>query len=310
MLTGIDTATMVADLFVASSAAFRNGLSLAQPQLAPLAMRVASSTRTQHYPFLGMAPSLREWLGDRVVKSLGAYEYSLTNRKFESTIAVKRDDIEDDLTGTLSPVFEEMGRMAALHPDQLIAEAITANPVGYDGVALFSTAHPHEDGTTQSNLDNSNSGPRWYLADLSRGIKPFVYQVRRPYEFKSFTSLDDRNVFERDEFEWGVSARAAVGAGLWQLIRASDDAITLGIDVVDIEANEAALNDAVVAMKTLRADNGETLGINPTHIICPPNLEMAFRRLVGSADYPTGGSNLFRGMFQIISSPRLSSANQ
>jgi phage major head subunit gpT-like protein len=310
MLTGIDSAAMVADLFVGFSASFKSGFGMAAPKLAQLAMRVPSSTRTNHYPFLGLAPALREWLGDRQVKSLGAYDYSLTNRKFESTIAVKRDDIEDDLTGTLAPVFQRMGQMAAMHPDQLIAEAITANPVGYDGVALFSTAHPTEGAANQSNLDGSNSGPRWYLADLSKPIKPFVYQVRRDYEFKSFTSLDDRNVFERDEFEFGVSARAAVGVGLWQLIRASDDAITLGIEAADIEANEAALNDAYVAMTNITADNGETMDITPTHIICPPNLEMAFRRLVGSMDYPSGGSNLFRGMFQVISSPRLSQANQ
>lgn len=310
MLTGIDSVTMIQDLFVGFSAAFKSGFGMAQPKLAPLAMRVPSSSRTNHYPWLGLAPSLREWIGDRVVKSLGAYEYSLTNRKFESTVSVKRDDIEDDLTGTLSPIFERMGQMAGLHPDQLIAEAIAANPIGYDGVALFSTAHPTEGASDQSNLDASDSNPRWYLADLSKPIKPFVYQVRRDYEFKSFTSLDDRNVFERDEFEFGVSARAAVGVGLWQLIRASDGPITLGFDVSDIEANEAELNAAWVAMTTLVADNGEPMDIRPTHIFCPPNLEMAFKRLVGSPDYPTGGSNLFRGMLQVVASPRLSSANQ
>jgi phage major head subunit gpT-like protein len=310
MTTGIESVTQVQDLFVASSAAFKSGFGMAQPKLAPLAMRVASKTRTNHYPWLGLAPALREWLGDRVVKSLGAYEYSLTNRKFESTVAIKRDDIDDDLTGTLAPVFQRMGEMAALHPDSLIAEAITANPIGYDGVALFSASHPLETGGVQSNLDAADTNPRWYLADLSKAIKPFVYQVRRDYEFKSFTSLDDRNVFERDEYEFGVSARAAVGVGLWQTIRASDGPITLGFEAADIEANEAELNAAWVAMTTLRADNGEFMDIRPTHIICPPNLEMAFKRLVGSPDYPTGGSNLFRGLLQVISSPRLSQANQ
>lgn len=312
-ITRIESADMVADLFTASSAAFRNGLSMAAPALAPLATQVKSNSRQTHYPWLGMAPAMREWLGDRVSKSMSAYEYSIVNRKFESTITVKRDDIEDDLTGTLGTVFEDMGKMVGMQPDKLLAEALVnaTTALCYDGTPFFGTAHPVEGSANQSNADLGDSNPRWYMADLSRGIKPLVYQNRREPEFKSFTSLDDENVFNRDEFVWGASLRANAGYGLWQLMYVSDGPIVAGIEAADVEANEAEVEAVYNAMTTRVGDNGETLDITPTHIICPQTLALRFKRLLGIETYSTGGKNFMTSLgLGLIVSPRLSNAAQ
>lgn len=312
-ITGIESDSMVADLFTASSAAFRRGLQMAQPALSPLAMFVKSTSRSTHYPWLGLAPGMREWLGDRVSKAIGAHEYSITNRKFESTITVKRDDIDDDTTGMLASVFEEMGKTAALQPDKLLAEALAAgtSALGYDGVAFFSTAHPVEGQSNQSNADLGDSNPRWYMVDLSKPIKPLVYQERRAPEFVTKTSIQDENVFKREEYVWGTSMRSAVGYGLWQLAYASDGPIVAGFDNADLEANEAEVEAVWNAMVSRVGENGEALDITPTHIVCPTNLALRFRRLLGMStpQYPQGGKTPMSDLgLGLIVSPRLSGA--
>ncbi|MCB6179647.1 Mu-like prophage major head subunit gpT family protein [Rhodobacter sp. Har01] len=63
---------------------------------------------------------MREWIGPRVVNNLSAYGFTITNRKFESTVSVSREDIADGRLGTFKPAFAEMGGMARRHPDELI----------------------------------------------------------------------------------------------------------------------------------------------------------------------------------------------
>lgn len=58
-----------------------------------IAMQVGSSTRSETCGWLGQFPELREWLGgERVVKDLAAHSFTITNRKFESTVGISRDD--------------------------------------------------------------------------------------------------------------------------------------------------------------------------------------------------------------------------
>lgn len=67
-------------------------------------------------------------------------------------------------------------------------------------------------------LDELNDEPDvWYLADLSRGIKPFLFQRRMAPKITSRTGLDSDNVFERDVFQWGTKARGVAGYGPWWL---------------------------------------------------------------------------------------------
>ena len=51
----------------------------------------------------------------------------------------------------------------------------------------------------------------WYLLCTNRGVKPFVYQLRKPAEFTMLVNLTDPNVFENDEFRFGAYIRDNVG---------------------------------------------------------------------------------------------------
>lgn len=61
----------------------------------------------------------------------------------------------------------------------------------------------------------------WYLADLSKSIKPIVRQVRKAPEFVTRDSLTDPKVFELKKFTYGVDLRDAHGVSLPFLIARS-----------------------------------------------------------------------------------------
>lgn len=57
----------------------------------------------------------------------------------------------------------------------------------------------------------------WYLLDVTRRVKPFVFQKRRAPAFVSKTNLSDDNVFYQNEFHFGADARNNAGYALWFL---------------------------------------------------------------------------------------------
>ncbi len=138
-----------------------------------IAMTVTSSGRDETYGWLGSFPQLREWIGPRHVHSLKAHSFTITNRKFESTVAVQRDDISDDKLGVFGPAFSEMGHLSRNHPEELIFGLLAAgfDTPCYDGQSFFDADHPQQN-TAGEDISVTNfqagSGDAWYLLDTSR----------------------------------------------------------------------------------------------------------------------------------------------
>lgn len=63
----------------------------------------------------------------------------------------------------------------------------------------------------------ANEPTVWYLMDVSKGIRPFVWQLRKSPELVNKTRMDSDNVFNDDQFLWGIKGRGAMGYGLWWL---------------------------------------------------------------------------------------------
>ncbi len=103
------------------------------------AMEVPSTSRMNAYAWLSSFPKLREWLGDRVVKHLESAGFTIENKKFEATIAVKREDLEDDQLGIYKPLVQELARAAKAHPDELVAALLEGgfSQACYDGKMFF-----------------------------------------------------------------------------------------------------------------------------------------------------------------------------
>lgn len=285
----------LADLFKIYNAAFRSGFGMAQPTWQVLATEVPSVSKENHYAWLGQFPQLREWIGDRAVKSLEAYDYVLKNRKFESTVQVPRDDIEDDTYGVYSPLMQQLGYAAMMHPDEMVWPLLAAGLASpcYDGQYFFDVDHP-VNGQSVANVDKGGTNNYWYLIDASRPIKPVIFQKRRDYAFRALTNLDDESIFMTDQFKFGTDARVNAGYGFWQQAFASNQAL----DATHFDA-------AYAAMGNFKSDEGRPLGMKPTHLICGLSNRAAALATIEADRLANGASNTNYKTVTVIVSPYL-----
>ncbi|ABE62426.1 Mu-like prophage major head subunit gpT [Nitrobacter hamburgensis X14] len=287
-------------LFEGFNTRFNEAFGGAKSYVDSVAMTVPSSARQENYAWMGAMPGFREWLGPRVVQNLSLQSYILKNASFESTISVPRDDIDDDQYGVFGPMFSEMGRRAKTHPDELLF-ALIKNAFAtqcYDGQNFFDTDHPVGDDanapvTSVANTD-SGSSAAWFLLDTSRAIRPFIWQLRKPYQLTRKDQPTDDNVFMTKEFIYGTDARCNVGLGLWQLAWGSKQTLDA--------AHYSAARKAMMAFKD---DAGKLLGVVPDTLVCGPTNESAALKLLNS-EYASGGeSNEWKGTAKLIVTPYL-----
>ncbi|MCY1705489.1 Mu-like prophage major head subunit gpT family protein [Pannonibacter sp. SL95] len=278
--------------------AYQRGFASSTSLHTSLATVITSTAREEIYSWLGDMPKMREWIGDRRIKQLSAKGYSIRNRKFEMTVGVERDDIEDDSLGLYGPRFEMMGQSAASHPDEILFELVNMGfvQVCYDGQNFFDTDHPVGPEGAHVSVSNmqAGAGEAWILADLSRPLKPWVFQKRRDYNFarKEDPSTSD-HVFMRDQYLYGVDARVAAGYGFWQMAFGSK-----------AELNSANLRAAYTAMTNFTDDEGRKLNIRPTHLIVGSGNLFKARDLLLPAQIGAT-SNIDQNLVSIIQAPLL-----
>ena len=97
---------------------------------------VVSGAATVH-AWLEQIPGMKEWIGDRQINNLKIGKVTVTNRNFEDTISVSRNDIEDDQYGMFAPLIGMMGQNAELLWPELAIGALTANGTWADGNPFF-----------------------------------------------------------------------------------------------------------------------------------------------------------------------------
>jgi len=293
-------------LRVTFEARFQEGYKSADDALSPLWFDVPSSTRSNRYGWIAQQLKLNQWIGPRVVQNLSEHDYTLVNVPYEGTVEVDKHDVEDDNLGLYSGVFmPQLGEAVKKHPGILAASVLQANPVSFDGLALFHDAHLCYDsaGTTYDNnyslalnatninvmmsaaaaivgedgqplevrfthiivppqyefvakqvlksatyaslvtgegagavrIDNqmqgvldiivspklANQATTWYLADLSKAVKPLVHQTRQAPNFVARDNIQDPKVFDLRKFTYGVDLRDNMGVSLPFLIAKS-----------------------------------------------------------------------------------------
>ncbi|MDB1109715.1 Mu-like prophage major head subunit gpT family protein [Pseudomonas extremaustralis] len=252
---------------------------------------VPSTNAAEVYPFLKSLPRMREWIGDRVIHSLEGGDFSIKNRKFELTEGVSRDAIEDDSYGLYAPVYQEFGRSSREHPNELAVEVLANNPKCYDGSRLFGNHGVINDKGREAAVSNDigGNGPAWYVMDLTRVIKPVVFQNRRDYDFKALTDLNSQQVFMTDKFLFGVDARVNAGPGLWQLIVRCQEPF-------NAETYEAAR----ARLQELKGDHGRQLALRHSHTMVPSGMEGAALRVLNNAQAANGATNEWAGTSKLI----------
>lgn len=279
--------------------AFSKGLGVAPSQYQRIATIVPASVKEVTYGWLGKIPSVREWLGPRVVQTLAEHSYSIREKKWELTLAVDKDDIETDNIGVYGPLFEEMGQSTGSHWETLVWSLLASGFATncYDGQFFFDTDHPvlGADGAMVSiaNTDGG-AGAAWFLIDDSRALKPIILQKRKDFNFVSKDKDTDDNVFDNNEFVYGADARANAGFGFWQFAWGSKQ--TLDFD---------HYGTARTALLSMKADHGRPLGVKPRLLIVGPSNEKRALEIVNAERNAAGADNVYKGTAEVMVVPWL-----
>lgn len=264
---------------------------------------IQSSDFMETYGWLGDAPEMREWIGDRVVKDIKSSGYQIENKDFEGTIGVKATDIKDDRLGIYKPRMQRLGESAARKPDQMVRDLIVQGETGlcYDGQYFFDTDHPvyaNHDGTgavtNVSNVIDGAAAP-WYLLNLDSVMRPFIFQEREKVNLVS--KEDPKNsdtVFMSNKYLYGADFRGAAGYGFWQMAVLSKQPL-----------NGDALDAGFEQMMSFNADGGRELGLMPTHIMVGRSNRAAANKTVKVMLGDGGASNANYQEVEVILNPML-----
>lgn len=271
-----------------------------------LATEIKSASKTNTYGWLSKFPQMREWVGDRVVKSMLESSYAIENKKYESTLGVDRADIEDDNLGQYSAIAQSMGQEANDFLDRKVAALLKDgfDSLCYDGQKFFDEEHPvfaNADGTgTKTLVSNifkktaSDSGSAWFLVSLNRPLKPFILQQRTGMEMESITDTKNDTVFTKDLYQYGIRWRGNFGYGLWQQALASK-----------AELNADNFEAALAQAQSFKRDGGDPMGIRPTALVVPASLEADAKKILERLTLENGEGNINYHAVELIVNPWL-----
>lgn len=261
-----------------------------------LARVVPSTTADEEYGWLEDTGNIREWLGDREIQRMKLSGYRIRNKDFEGTKAVNVNDISDNRLGKYAIPMQALGADVREFPGRLVFELLAKahTEACYDGQNFFDADHPVTDDkgktTVYSNTATGGGAP-WYLIDTTKFMTPILFQEREKFKFVAKDKDTDDNVFERKEMVYGVDGRCNVGFGLWQLAYRSTK--PLGAD---------SLQEARVAMGTLKNSKGRPMGVNGTLLVCGWSNDKVARELL-KRDIESGSTNINRNLVDLLVTP-------
>ena len=309
------TSSLVSALRVGFQREFQDALSSAPSQWDKLSTRVPSSSASNTYGWIGQFPKLREWSGDRSFNNIKEHGYSVMNNLYEATVDIPRTAVEDDDIGVYAPLFREMGYAAGTHPDEIVFGLLKNGTAGtcYDGKTFFAADHPvypNVDGTGTAQAASNwlrpaavdgtvTDGTPWFLLDVSRPLRPFIFQERTAPELQVITNPDNDYVFMKDKIPYGIRYRCNGGYGFWQQAVCCTD---------DLTADNFQL--ALETMQGFTADGGRPLGLGfggkaGTLLVVPPTLQADAREILVAERDQYGASNIWFDAATIVVSPWL-----
>lgn len=280
------------------STLFNQGAASYQPTYAKITTTVNSTTASMTYPELSKSRGIREWIGDRQVQQLGKGVYTIENKEWEETLAVKVKDIKDDQIGLYSALLVDLGRHISEFPDQLSWSLLARGDkeLCSDEQYFFDTDHRGWNRSRQVvSASNFKPGtkPAWVLIDNSQALKSIIYQNREPFKLVSLDKEDDSNVFHKNEIIYGVAGRCNVGFGAWHTAYMSKEELTA-----------AAFGAARAEMSSRCREDGSPILITPKLLVVPTALEGAAKTII-KAETIGGTTNIWRDSVEILVAPWL-----
>lgn len=144
----------LSNIFTGLKTIFNNALKAMPGSWQTTAMEVPSTGAGEDYAWLSRFPKMRKWVGDKFVKALEAGKYYKKNEDWETTIAVSRNDIDDDRLGIYNTQALSAGESAGELRDIIVDDlknGAFANEC-MDGQYFYDTDHPlkNSDGVASS----------------------------------------------------------------------------------------------------------------------------------------------------------------
>lgn len=301
MTTRVLTQAEIDALKTAMQARFNKGLAEGNKDWMKIARKITSNSASNTYAWISQFPAFREWVGARLHKAVAERAYQVVNRKFETTLDIPREDLEDDNYGMYADLAESFGISVDDLMNDLIYNGVPAgfSSVCYDGQFFFDTDHPvypNEDGTgvaaTVSNVQ-AGAGEPWVLLCTKKAPQPFYLQERTKAEFVAKTSaLTSDGVFENDVFSFGGRWRGDSVYGFWQLAFGSKATL-----------DETNFNANYKAMMKFKGDGNRKLGIVADTLLVGPDNLSAAETLLKAINKANGASNTNYGKVELIATP-------
>lgn len=121
-----------------------------------VSMQFEGDMESETFKWLGMTPTMREWIGTRLAKGLRENGLTIQQKKWESTLEIPVDWIRRDKTGQIRIRIGEQADRARLHWGSLLSTLInngdgSVSGLCYDGQYFFDTDHSEGDSGAQSN---------------------------------------------------------------------------------------------------------------------------------------------------------------
>lgn len=164
------------DLRVALNMLFTGARAKTPSVYQDFASRTTASTKTVSFPSHAATRRLRRWDGERKVINGKAYDYRVTAEKFELTMGIPVEEIEDDNIGAYNHLVMDMGEQTGLLPDDLVFEALLAgeSELAFDGKAFFANDHALKSGQSIDNLFASTSLTKANVAAVIEAMMSYV----------------------------------------------------------------------------------------------------------------------------------------
>jgi phage major head subunit gpT-like protein len=122
-----------------------------------IAQVVNSDQEIEEYAWLGAPPSLRERIGELLLKRMRENTMAIRNRKYESSMLIPADWLKRDKTGQVQQKIAEQKRLILRHDASNLSTFITngtgaTSGLAYDGQYFFDTDHAEGSSGEQINL--------------------------------------------------------------------------------------------------------------------------------------------------------------
>ncbi len=295
---------------------------------------VPSNLRIENYTWMTPAPGIARYAGFRRLAQMSPIKYTVENLEYDGSFTVPLRDVEDDQVGGYKKRMGDLVMKADAPFKSQLALTQLANgktATCFDGTAFYATAHnigsysaavPGAVTNVSGNLmgytaSGTSDGvvSRFCLLITNTGLKPIIYQARKPPRFDTDAGTKQSNKAKKADY-W-IDLECAAAFGYWW------DSVMVEItNTPNVQDIWNAIDIARQALRSFKLPKArvedpdeyphEQLQFSPENstIVCSSNIETKMDHALNETFYGTGTStftsnNIYHKKFNLVSTNRL-----